>query len=42
MAAYSSLVKEVLPYVPLCPDSLVEQNLRYGGVKTVFEEDLNH
>ena len=28
MAAYSSLVKEVLPYVPLCPDSLVEQTLR--------------
>ena len=28
MASYSSLVKEVLPYVPFCPDSLVESNLR--------------
>ncbi len=28
MATYSSLVKEVLPYVPFCPDSLVEQQLR--------------
>ncbi len=33
MAAYSSLVKEVLPYVPLCPDSLVEQNLRSATIE---------
>ena len=33
MAAYSSLVKEVLPYVPLCPDSLVEQNLRAATIE---------
>ena len=32
MAAYSSLVKEVLPYVPLCPDSLVEQNIRAAAI----------
>lgn len=33
MAAYSSLIKEVLPYVPLCPDSLVEQNLRSATIE---------
>lgn len=33
MAAYSSLVKEVLPYVPLCPDSLVEQHLRAATIE---------
>ena len=38
MAAYSSLVKEVLPYVPLCPDSLVEQNLR--SEITSLREDI--
>jgi len=33
VAAYSSLVKEVLPYVPLCPDSLVEQNIRAATIE---------
>jgi len=33
MAAYSSLVKEVLPYVPMCPDSLVEQNIRSATIE---------
>ena len=33
MASYSSLVKEVLPYVPLCPDSLVEQNIRSAAIE---------
>ena len=33
MAAYSSLIKEVLPYVPLCPDSLVEQHLRAATIE---------
>lgn len=33
MAAYSSLIKEVLPYVPLCPDSLVEQALRSATIE---------
>lgn len=28
MATYESLVKEILPYVPGCPDSLVKDNLR--------------
>ena len=33
MASYSSLVKEVLPYVPFCPDSLVEANLRSATIE---------
>jgi hypothetical protein len=33
VAAYSSLIKEVLPYVPLCPDSLVGQNLRSATIE---------
>ena len=33
MARYTSLVKEVLPYVPFCPDSLVEQNLRSATIE---------
>ena len=33
MAAYSSLVKEVLPFVPFCPDSLVEQQLRSATIE---------
>jgi len=33
VAAYSSLVKEVLPYVPFCPDSLVESNLRSATIE---------
>lgn len=33
MAAFSSLVKEVLPYVPFCPDPLVEQNLRSATIE---------
>lgn len=33
MAAFSSLVKEVLPYVPFCPDPLIEQNLRSATIE---------
>ena len=33
MATYSSLVKEVLPYVPMCPDTLVEQNIRAAAIE---------
>jgi len=33
VASYSSLVKEVLPYVPFCPDSLVESNLRSATIE---------
>jgi hypothetical protein len=33
MAAYSSLVKEILPYVPFCPDSLIEQNIRAATIE---------
>lgn len=33
MASYSSLVKEILPYVPTCPDSLVESNLRSATIE---------
>tara|TARA_R110002012_G_scaffold74771_1_gene189408 strand:+ start:708 stop:1382 length:675 start_codon:yes stop_codon:yes gene_type:complete len=33
MASYTSLVKEILPYVPMCPDSLVEQHLRAATIE---------
>lgn len=33
MATYTSLVKEILPYVPLCPDSLVEQHIRAATIE---------
>ena len=33
MATYDSLVKEILPYVPGCPDSLVETNLRSATIE---------
>ena len=34
MATYDSLVKEVLPYVPGCPDSLVINHLRAATIET--------
>jgi len=33
MASFSSLVKEILPYVPTCPDSLVESHLRSSTIE---------
>ena len=33
MATYTSLVKDILPYVPLCPDSLVEQHIRSATIE---------
>ncbi len=33
MASFSSLVKEVLPYVPNCPDTLIESNLRSATIE---------
>ena len=33
MATFDSLVKEVLPYVPGCPDTLVETNLRSSTIE---------
>jgi hypothetical protein len=33
MASYESLVKEILPYVPGCPDSVVESNLRAATIE---------
>mgnify|MGYP003150577655 FL=1 len=33
MASFSSLVKEVLPYVPNCPDALIESNLRSATIE---------
>jgi len=33
MANFSSLVKEVLPYVPNCPDTLVESTLRSATIE---------
>ena len=32
MASFDSLVKEVLPYVPGCPDTLVENHLRSATI----------
>lgn len=32
MATFASLVKEVLPYVPECPDSLVADNIRSATI----------
>jgi hypothetical protein len=34
MATYDSLVKEILPYVPGCPDSLVINHLRAATIET--------
>ena len=33
MATFDSLVKEVLPYVPGCPNTLVETNLRSATIE---------
>ena len=33
MANFSSLVKEILPYVSMCPDSLVETNIRAATIE---------
>ena len=33
MATYTSLVKDILPYVPLCPDALVEQHIRSATIE---------
>jgi len=33
MATFSSLIKEVLPYVPTCPDNLVESHLRSATIE---------
>ena len=33
MAAFDSLIKEVLPYVPNCPDSLVESHMRSATIE---------
>ena len=33
MASYESLIKEILPYVPGCPDSVVESNLRAATIE---------
>ena len=33
MAAFSTLVKEILPYVPNCPDTLVISNLRSATIE---------
>ena len=33
MASFSSLVKDILPYVPTCPDSLVESTLRSACIE---------
>ena len=33
MATFSSLIKDVAPYVPMCPDSLIETNLRSATIE---------
>ena len=33
MASFESLVKDVLPYVPGCPDSLIQTNIRSAAVE---------
>jgi hypothetical protein len=33
MAAFDSLVKDILPYVPNCPDSLIESTLRSACIE---------
>ncbi len=33
MASFDSLITEVLPYVPGCPDSLIETNLRSATIE---------
>ena len=33
MATFSSLIKEVAPYVPMCPDSVIEQHLRSATIE---------
>ena len=33
MASFNSLVKDILPYVPTCPDSLVESTLRSACIE---------
>ncbi len=46
MASFSSLVKDILPYVPNCPDSLVESTLRspcieFAERSTAYVYDLD-
>ena len=46
MASYESLIKEILPYVPGCPDSVVESNLRAATIEfcektKAFVQDLD-
>ena len=33
MATFDSLVKEILPYVPGCPETLVKSNLRAATIE---------
>ena len=33
MASFESLVKDVLPYVPGCPDSLIQTNIRSAAIE---------
>ena len=46
MASFESLVKDVLPYVPGCPDSLIQTNIRSAAIElceksTAFTFDLD-
>ena len=33
MAAFDSIIKDILPYVPNCPDSLIESTLRSACIE---------
>ena len=33
MASFDSLIKDILPYVPGCPDSLIETNIRSATIE---------
>ena len=46
MASFDSLVKEILPYVPGCPDSLIKTHLRAATIELcekskAFTHDLD-
>lgn len=46
MASFDSLVKEIIPYVPGCPDSVIESNLRaatieFCGKTKAYVKDLD-
>ena len=41
MATFDSLLKEILPYVPGCPEGLVKSNLRSATIEFCENYDQN-